>query len=69
MDPYSLPRKDNGVDTKPEAFSGLIIILPGDTPVAISIPGLLTSIVMLDDILPGLDNIITGRSNGGWMIP
>ena len=27
------------------------------------------SIVMLDDILPGLDNIITGRGNGGWMIP
>jgi hypothetical protein len=27
------------------------------------------SIVMLDDILPGLDNIITGKGNGGWMIP
>jgi len=27
------------------------------------------SIVLLDDILPGLDNIITGRPNNGWMIP
>ena len=27
------------------------------------------SIVLLDDILPGLDNIITGKPNNGWMIP
>ncbi len=27
------------------------------------------SIVLLDDILPGLDNIITGKSSRGWMIP
>lgn len=27
------------------------------------------SIVMLDDILPGFDSILTGRSGGGWMTP
>ena len=27
------------------------------------------SIVLLDDILPGLDNIITGKPSRGWMIP
>ena len=27
------------------------------------------SIVMLDDILPGIDRIITGKTNGEWVIP
>ena len=45
VEPYSSPRKDNGVETKPVAFTGAINILPGAAPVVISMPGLLLSIV------------------------
>ena len=48
VDPYSEPRKDNGVDTKPVSFTGAITILPGAAPVVISIPGLFESTVTFD---------------------
>ena len=45
VDPYSSPRKDKGVETIPVWFTGFTIILPGEAPVVMSIPGLLESIV------------------------
>ena len=27
------------------------------------------SIVLLDDFLPGIDRILTGRTEGGWLVP
>ena len=48
MDPYSSPRKDNGVDTNPVALTGFTTILPGAAPVVISMPGLFESTVIFD---------------------